>query len=916
MTTLHKWTTKGFDEFRRGSFGNAGQNIYVSKAGVLQRIYQFDLNKNGYLDLIFCNDHDHHESAPTYVYSDPIATATRYEVPSDGSRSGTMADLNGDGYDDLVLGMYSNGTAPELNAFVYYGGPDGFSERRRQLLPVPFCISTAAGDFDGDGKLDLAFVRQPSHDSVINEIDMSARRLRIFPQTDLGFEPERFVEMDIDADHIWADDLDGDGFDDLVIRSITGEVFVIWGSPGGLSLGNKVSVPVETGGKEWSLDPHYEEEPEEARGDARPIPKVVRIGNVPHIFVPRERSFALVPVSEDRTFGTPQEFECERPMSVAVGDINGDGYQDVAVASRDYSTESGESSWVYWGSPDGYIQSNRTRLPSLRACDIDVADLDGDGYDDIVLCQNRTLPDYTTESVIYRGGRDGVTAEETRLTTEDARRVFSSTKPNNDSRELVFVNQYSRHANQAVPSYVYFGDADGYSPERRQELLANHPVGSITPDLNDDGYPEVVFVNTSLNTLSHDSGCWVYLNGPDGLPDKASIVLPSTRAHGLVCGDIDRDGYLDVIIGGYMNPELLIYHGTAEGFDVDNPKRIRMKIDGVDYDDVRFMCLIDFNNDGWLDLVVPQVSSDRSFILWGGPDGFSMDRKQMLSVRHAGGAQGADLTGNGYPDLIIGGGAASLRGPHSSHVYIYWNGPEGLREDRRTLLPANGAGTFGIADFNHTGTLDLMMACYHGPGVRDIDSYIYWNRPGKGFSDGDRYRFFTHSAIGTTIADFNEDGWVDMAVGYHKIDGDHVGNSAVFWNGSDGFDERNITELPTLGPHGMVFVSPGNILDRGPEEHFTSPPHELPPDGQVTSITWEGTVPQKTWVRAQLRFAETEAGLEAAPWMGPKGGDSWYDNGQDVPPHSSGEHWVQYKLALGAFNGLSTPRITQVDVHY
>ena len=30
MTTLSKWTTKGFDEFRRGSFGNAGQNIYVS----------------------------------------------------------------------------------------------------------------------------------------------------------------------------------------------------------------------------------------------------------------------------------------------------------------------------------------------------------------------------------------------------------------------------------------------------------------------------------------------------------------------------------------------------------------------------------------------------------------------------------------------------------------------------------------------------------------------------------------------------------------------------------------------------------------------------------------------------------------------------------------------------------------------
>ena len=47
-----KWVTSGFEGFRQGTFGNGGQNIYVSKAGVLQRIHQPDINRNGYIDLL------------------------------------------------------------------------------------------------------------------------------------------------------------------------------------------------------------------------------------------------------------------------------------------------------------------------------------------------------------------------------------------------------------------------------------------------------------------------------------------------------------------------------------------------------------------------------------------------------------------------------------------------------------------------------------------------------------------------------------------------------------------------------------------------------------------------------------------------------------------------------------------------
>ena len=39
------WITEGFEGFKKGTFGNGGQNIYVSKKGVLQRIFQYDLDK-------------------------------------------------------------------------------------------------------------------------------------------------------------------------------------------------------------------------------------------------------------------------------------------------------------------------------------------------------------------------------------------------------------------------------------------------------------------------------------------------------------------------------------------------------------------------------------------------------------------------------------------------------------------------------------------------------------------------------------------------------------------------------------------------------------------------------------------------------------------------------------------------------
>ncbi len=62
------WRTEGFEGFSRGTFGNGGQNLYVSRAGILQRIFQYDLAHHGYLDLVFPQTQDHNETMPSHAW--------------------------------------------------------------------------------------------------------------------------------------------------------------------------------------------------------------------------------------------------------------------------------------------------------------------------------------------------------------------------------------------------------------------------------------------------------------------------------------------------------------------------------------------------------------------------------------------------------------------------------------------------------------------------------------------------------------------------------------------------------------------------------------------------------------------------------------------------------------------------------
>lgn len=899
---------RSFSDFHQGTLGNAGQNLYVSRAGVLQRIAYSSLTGSGYVDIPFANSHDDGVSLPVHVMLDPLHSEERIELPSRGAFAGAVADLNGDGHDDIIVANQYDGATNELWAQVWFGDADGWSRKRMLQLWAPSSKDVVAGRFAEGAAPAIVFV--------------SRERLRIFEQGPDGFTSSGYRDLGLDwtIESIVVADLDGDGIDDLVVRSADSSIRIMWGGEGGIDP-ERVTVLDRGVTGDAEINARIDTAAMGAGGGTvdslgatglfvYKAPTWSRLKTVLHkgtpvIFLNVDGVTRLVAVT-DRQSSVVWERTTGEVMSVAIGDITGNGVDDLVLVTRQGS-EAEQTSYVHLGQADGSFADEAIELSTMSANDVAIVDLDGNGCGDVVICQDQIPTSYTTESLIFPGSPNGPIPEPRRIETHCALEVAFVRHPKDGLPKPVFFNHLSNTVRGDVDTYVYLGGPDGYSTDRRLDFRGWAATELKYVDLHDRGAPDVYVANSNENWTTERNGSFLYLRKePDAageeFPVENRIELPTDHNMSGVFADFNRNGYLDLVGCGWANEELVVFHGGPDGYG--EPQRIPLVINGITYRQPRYMSTADLNKDGWLDLVIPELGGDGggTIILWGGPEGFSADRATVIPSGTAVSTRIADLDGDGWLDLVVGG----FKGddPHDDYrtfVYIYWGGPDGYSNDRRTQLPANFPVDVGVADLNNDGHLDIVATNYHGHQNRDLDTYIYWGGEDGDFDPQRITRLFHHSACGVLLADFDEDGWIDMAVANHKTYGNHPGDSYIWFNGPEGFTQEKRVDLPTGGPHGLMHQDLGNVYDRGLEEDFTSRIFTVDGPGVLTDITWQGDVPAKTWVRPEVRSATTPDALEDAAWL-------------EVNGEVAVERHLQYRLHLGATNSVATPRITAVEL--
>jgi hypothetical protein len=174
----------------------------------------------------------------------------------------TAGDVNGDGFADLVIGAWGNDEQGG-KAYVYHGSPAGledtpaWSRAGDDGEQFGYSVSTA-GDVNGDGYDDLV-VGAPYNGST----DRGAASVYLGSPAGLTTGlPDWYALGEIDWDHFgWsvatAGDVNGDGYDDMVVGAPgsdcgssfdCGKVYVFHGGPAGLATGPADWAKVGEGG--------------------------------------------------------------------------------------------------------------------------------------------------------------------------------------------------------------------------------------------------------------------------------------------------------------------------------------------------------------------------------------------------------------------------------------------------------------------------------------------------------------------------------------------------------------------------------------------------------------------------------------------------------------------------------------------
>jgi hypothetical protein len=350
------------------------------------------------------------------------------------------------------------------------------------------------------------------------------------------------------------------------------------------------------------------------------------------------RGTAAGPSTTSATLSNPPQYY--DALVHSGGDVNGDGFGELLVGSDGAPGGNGGNTGavlVYPGGP-GWASTAPALLPNTTprtyefgAVVQSAGDVNGDGYGD-VLISAVTQADHATAS-LYLGSPSGLSPSPTLL---DGGVLFAPTMTsdvNGDGLSDVLVGVVGQMNTNAGELHVYLGTPQGLSTNPTVLHFTANPatqdqfyvlVGDAG-DLNGDGFGDIV---VGLPMMGSGGSIYVYLGSATGLR-ATPIVLPGPGPlslqwgyHVAGGGDVDGDGFDDLVVGTYALPTASAYLFRGGPSGVSTTPDVTLNSPGGANFGTGVVFLGDVDGDGFDDFAVDSSSGgDPIYVFLGGPTG-------------------------------------------------------------------------------------------------------------------------------------------------------------------------------------------------------------------------------------------------------------------------------------------------------
>ena len=724
-----------------------------------------DVNRDGYDDIIV-GAYTYSNTGRAYVYFGGANMNNTADVIITGDSAGiefgvcvsVAGDVNGDGYDDVIVGARSYGSNRTGRAYVYFGGAS-----MNNTADVIFTGETTYSSF-GYSAACAGDVNKDGYDDVIvgaYEYNTSAGKTYLYfggsamnNVSDLTFTGDAtnsFSGWSVSS----AGDVNADGFDDIVIGTpayngnsgkaamfhggavMNNTADVIFNAPGTLyQLGVCVASAGDVNGDGYGDVIIGADMCNSAAGKAYVFYGGSAMNTTPDFIVSGEASGNFL------------------GSSVAcAGDVNRDGYSDIIAGAKGFSSNTGKA-YLYMYGMSGFIFSdlsfNGEATNNYAGYSVASAgDVNGDGYCDIIVGAWGYTSN-TGRAYIYLGGSTMDNTADVTITGDATGSYFgwsvaSAGDVNGDGYCDVIIGAYA-YSSYSGKAGVYFGGATMNNTVDVSMFgsSSNYNFGysvASAGDVNGDGYCDVIVGANEYSTAT--GAAYVFYGGAsmNNTPDVTMTGEATSNNFGASvssAGDVNGDGYSDVIIGAYSystnTGRAYIFYGTSS---MNNTADVTMTGDAGTKFGVSVSTAGDVNGDGYSDVIVGASSyssfTGRANIYFGG---MSMNNVSDLTMTGEGTnnyfgnsvSTAGDFNMDGYGDVIIG--AYSFNN-NAGKAYVYFGG---IAMNSNADLSINGEASgnyFGISvasagDVNGDGSRDLLVgASYYSTNIGR--SYLYLN---------------------------------------------------------------------------------------------------------------------------------------------------------------------------------------------